>query len=358
MGPHSAKLMLAAIALLSATVSSTAAAPIALPAPYHACERGKARLWSRAAFAGALPGLDRGHLARRVWPSLRAPRCLAQSKPRRRTHLLTSSGNADDVALSDEGFQDYMRKAPQRLLSHLRQGTLDDEGRTLTKKFIIELEQQQNFPYDVDFFNWAVGGTWDLLYSSSRLSVPDPNLRVRDIQAVYDGETQTFRHVVSWEFEESISTEQQVLGGTEEEPTLFVEEEEEGLVEEEGEVGGQAKAVETAAPKPVTGEVFRTKGTFETVCKYNMSEVPSVPTRMLIELDEMRITPDPVDRPPKNPQALVAAIQRAVPREYFDPNEALMDTTYLDPNLRIVCYLGMRFAGVRHVYARRGKGMG
>jgi hypothetical protein len=30
-----------------------------------------------------------------------------------------------------------------------------------------------------------------------------------------------------------------------------------------------------------------------------------------------------------------------------------MDTTYLDPDLRIVCYLGMRFAGVRHVYARR-----
>ena len=355
MGPRR---MLAAIALLCATASSTDAAPNALPATYHACDRGNARLWSRAAFAGAPPG----HLARRVWPSLRAPHCLAQSKPRHRIHLLTSSGNADDAALSDEGFQDYMRKAPQRLLSHLRQGTLDDEGRTLTKKFIIELEQLQNFPYDVDFFNWAVGGTWDLLYSSSRLSVPDPNLRVRDIQAVYDGETQTFRHVVSWEFEESVSAEQQVLGGTEEEPTLFVEEDdegqEEGAVNEEGEVGSQAKAVETAAPKPVTGEVFRTKGTFETVCKYNMSEVPSVPTRMLIELDEMRITPDPVDRPPKNPQALVAAIQRAVPREYFDPNEALMDTTYLDPNLRIVCYLGMRFAGVRHVYARRGKGMG
>ena len=41
----------------------------------------------------------------------------------------------------------------------------------------------QNFPYDVDFFNWAVNGSWDLLYSSSRLSVPDPNVRVRNIQA-------------------------------------------------------------------------------------------------------------------------------------------------------------------------------
>ena len=178
-----------------------------------------------------------------------------------------------------------------------------------------------------------------------------------NLQAVYDGEAQTFRHVISWEFEESIDSEVQTLGGTEEEPILIVEEEEEGLEEgagdEGGELGGKPKAVDTAVPKPVTGEVFKTKGTFETVCQYNMSEVPSVPTRMIIQLEEMRITPEPVDRPPKNPQALVAAIQRAVPREYFDPNEALMDTTYLDPNLRIVCYLGMKFAGVRHVYARR-----
>lgn len=162
--------------------------------------------------------------------------------------------------------------------------------------------------------------------------------------------------MIAWEFEESIDAEQQVLGGTEDEPTLIMEEEgglEAGAGDEEGELGDNPKAVEIAMPKRVTGEVFKTKGTFETVCKYSMSEVPSVPTRMIIELEEMRITPEPEDCPPKNPQALVAAIQRAVPREYFDPNEALMDTTYLDPNLRIVCYLGMRFAGVRHVYARR-----
>jgi hypothetical protein len=30
----------------------------------------------------------------------------------------------------------------------------------------------------------------------------------------------------------------------------------------------------------------------------------------------------------------------------------LADTTYLSPDLRLVCFLGMRFAGVRHVYRR------
>jgi hypothetical protein len=95
--------------------------------------------------------------------------------------MSATGDHADDDGPADIGFSSYLQDAPKRLLSHLREGTLDDAGRALTKKFIIELEQQQNFPYDVDFFNWAVGGTWDLLYSSSRLGIPDPNLRVRDI---------------------------------------------------------------------------------------------------------------------------------------------------------------------------------
>jgi len=86
------------------------------------------------------------------------------ARPRRRTlacraarrcmlHLLrmTDEGSDEDLlppALSDAGFQEYLRKAPQRLLTHLREGSLHGEdGRVLTKKHIIELEQLQNFPY-------------------------------------------------------------------------------------------------------------------------------------------------------------------------------------------------------------------
>jgi hypothetical protein len=70
----------------------------------------------------------------------------------------------------------------------------------------------------------------------------------------------------------------------------------------------------------------------------------------------MRLTCAPVKETPRDPQALISAIQRGVPKEFFDPDESLMDTTYLDPNVRIVCFLGMRFAGVRHVYKRRDMG--
>ena len=108
--------------------------------------------------------------------------------PARRRALrarMTASANENLLAeeeSSDEGFGQYMKQLPGRLLAHLREGKLDEDGRVLTKKYIIELEQQQNFPYDVDFFHWAIKGKWDLLYSSSRLLTPDPNLRVRSVQ--------------------------------------------------------------------------------------------------------------------------------------------------------------------------------
>jgi len=50
---------------------------------------------------------------------------------------------ADKSLLSDEGFRDYTRKAPQRLRQHLKESRMDEEGRLKTKKLVIELEQQQ-----------------------------------------------------------------------------------------------------------------------------------------------------------------------------------------------------------------------
>ncbi|EKX33765.1 hypothetical protein GUITHDRAFT_120030 [Guillardia theta CCMP2712] len=213
----------------------------------------------------------------------------------------------DDDAFSDAGFQDYIAKAPQRLLTHIREGTSDEESRTMIRKCIAELEQQQIFPFDVNFFNFAVSGDWQLLYSTSRLLSPDTNLKVRDIRSRIDGGARELVHQARWEYREDVT--------------------------------GQA-------------EELRTRGLFEVKCSYNMSEAPSVPTRMIISVEELRLTPEPLNRPPKNPEALVGALQRALPKEFFDPDEALMDTTYLDPQVRLVCYLGKRFAGVRHVYCR------
>ncbi len=50
-------------------------------------------------------------------------------------------------------------------------------------------------------------------------------------------------------------------------------------------------------------------------------------TQMHAYVQEYRITCQPVNRTPKDPEALVTCLQRALPKEFFDPDEALMDTT-------------------------------
>ena len=173
---------------------------------------GQAVVW---AVAGA-PRAPLAFVASTVPPRFATParstRSQAPSSSRGGLRLRMAEGAAASDSRSDEGFQAYIQAAPQRLMSHLRNwSSHDEDGRVKTKKFVIELEQlqvaaresffvyvdwscslparshpahlPQNFPYDVDFFNWAVNGSWDLQYSSSRLGVPDPNLRVRNIQA-------------------------------------------------------------------------------------------------------------------------------------------------------------------------------
>ena len=99
------------------------------------------------------------------------------------------------------------------------------------------------------------------------------------MSTVYDGEKRTFRHRVLWEFEESVSEVQQVVGGTEaeilrstqyivtlnrkytgaltflnlcqEEPTLFVEEEDDDSEDKATGLEGR----KSAPPRAVTGEV-------------------------------------------------------------------------------------------------------
>ncbi len=176
------------------------------------------------------------------------------------------------------------------------------DSREQTRRYIIELEQQQNYPLDPSFHNFAVAGDWQLLYSTSRISPPDTNLKLRSILSKWDEKGGRIIHDVAWEFTE------------------------------EGD--------------------FRTAGKFQIISNFTYGDTPSMPARCHIAVDALELTPEPRNRPPKDPQALVGALQRALPKEFFDPDGAVLDTTYLDPSVRIVCFLGMKFAGVRHVYTR------
>ena len=114
--------------------------------------------------------------------------------------------------------------------------------RMAARNSIIELEQLRNFPFDPSFFSLCVSGEWDLLYSTSRIATPDPAVKIRSIKASIDGDNMKLTHSIEWEFREEAD-------------------EDKGL------------------------PVKETRGVFDVKMKYNFSEVPSVPTRMMIEIE-------------------------------------------------------------------------
>jgi hypothetical protein len=56
---------------------------------------------------------------------------------------------------------------------------------------------------------------------------------------------------------------------------------------------------------------------------------------------------------PHNISQLVSDLQRSIPKELLDLNNHAMDTTYLDTQLRIVRYTGPRYESVRNVWIRK-----
>jgi hypothetical protein len=114
--------------------------------------------------------------------------------------------------------------------------------RMAARNSIIELEQLRNFPFDPSFFSLCVSGDWDLLYSTSRIATPDPAVKIRSIKASIEGDNMKLTHSIEWEFREEADKDK-------------------GL------------------------PVKETRGVFDVKMKYNFSEVPSVPTRMMIEIE-------------------------------------------------------------------------
>ena len=62
------------------------------------------------------------------------------------------------------------------------------------------------------------------------------------------------------------------------------------------------------------------------------------------------------DAIPSDPEELVAAFQRTLPFEVFDPNETLMKHLYVHPDIRIVAISGEVFHNVFNVFVRVPRG--
>eukprot|EP00871_Galdieria_phlegrea_P002692 jgi/Galph1/3423/GphlegSOOS_G2076.1 len=86
-------------------------------------------------------------------------------------------------------------------------------------------------------------------------------------------------------------------------------------------------------------------GRFEIYCRLTLLSR----NRMICQVLEYTLIPEGQVKL-KEPQALVRQLQRSLPREFFDPRDALVETTYVDEDMKIVKWMGKKFAGVRNIF--------
>jgi hypothetical protein len=211
------------------------------------------------------------------------------------SHLVLSSSALSTMSVLD---------IKQELLDLLPRMTGTKEEFAKVESYINELEAKYAAPQTLDFLNLAMGGPWQLLFSTNLRRGPRSNFRLKElVQRIEPNKLQgTVVNVAQWDLAE-------------------------------GDDG-----------------IFRSSGTFSAVCAYEINQG----ARMIMELKDHIIELLPGSAVPQDVQSLMGFLHRAIPTELFDPNQHAMDTTYLDGDLRIVRMTGPLFEGFRDVFIRRG----
>jgi len=150
--------------------------------------------------------------------------------------------------------------------------------------YVNALEDKFVQPQTLDFFNLAVAGEWQFLFTTHQLGRPSPLLRLTElIQKIeVNGLDGVLCNQAAWDFAQA-------------------------------EGGG-------------TG-TFDVCGSFASKLSYNINQG----ARMTINADhDMTIRLGSGSNVPNDPEGLVGLIHRAMPTEMFDASNLAMDTTYLD----------------------------
>lgn len=191
------------------------------------------------------------------------------------------------------------------LLDLLPRMTGTPEDFAMVESYVNALESKYAPPQTLDFLNLAMGGTWQLLFSTNLRGGPRSNFRLKElVQRV--------------------------------EPAQLN--------------GGVINVAQWDLAQADSEAVFDCSGTFSVVCKYEINQG----ARMIMELSDHKIELRSGSAVPQDVAGLVTLLHRAMPTELFDPNGHAMDTTYLDGDLRIVRMTGPSFEGVRDVFIRSG----
>lgn len=171
------------------------------------------------------------------------------------------------------------------------------------ESYVNMLEANYSPVQTIDFLNLAVSGEWQLLFSTNLMGRATKRMRLTELVQKIDasGFSGNITNSAEWLYAEN-------------------------------------------------GETFDAYGQFSVQCSYTINQG----ARMVVDLDGHELRPARGSKIPGDVPELVAYLNRAIPKEIFDPSGHAMDTSYLDADLRIVRMTGPSHEGVRDIFMRKG----
>ncbi|KAL7537320.1 hypothetical protein ACHAXR_007729 [Thalassiosira sp. AJA248-18] len=211
--------------------------------------------------------------------------------------------NIGESSIVDESLSaDEVKSALIELIPRM---TGKEEEYRAVESYVNLLEKKYSPVQTIDFFNLANAGEWQLLFSTNLMGRPNRKLRLREqVQKIEaDGFGGSLINSAQWDYAEGEDSSS-----------------------------------------------FDSNGKFSIKCSYSINQG----SRMVVDVNDHEIRMGKGSKIPKDVQGLVALLQRAIPKEIFDPTGHAMDTSYLDADLRIVRLTGPNHEGVRNIFMRKG----
>lgn len=221
---------------------------------------------------------------------------------------------------------------------------------------VSQLAESYVPPQTLPFMNLLLEGTWINNYNSwsVRRQLFDERKRARQGEEEEDEEDEDdFFDLLAIDEDEE-------------------EEEEEGKMSGEGETSSSEESVppcrvalrgfrQSLSPNVTTGGVVNTvlwectesedgdQGLTGALIVRSHFEVNS---RGILEVGEVEHDLRIMTKAPRNPDALIRAVQRVVPFDVFDPNGTFVETAFIDHELRVTQTHSTRFGTITNLYVR------
>jgi hypothetical protein len=215
--------------------------------------------------------------------------------------------DVDSQKLKESAMRMNTDELKSQLVDLLPRMTGSTEEFRQVEAYINALEEKYTPPQTISFLNMIMAGEWQFLFTTDQLSIRPSFQTLRLTDLVQSIETNQFDGILqsqaTWDLAENGDS------------------------------------------------LFNCRGSFTVKNTYKINQG----ARMTIHTDhDLKIELSKGSQVPSDVPGLVGLIHRAMPTEMFDPSDLAIDTTYLDTDIRIIRFTGLRHEGVRNIFMRKG----